>query len=57
MFRLLYPERRIVSPETIMTWYIDAIANGQIEDLGATSAFLVAQALHEAGLITLAKTR
>lgn len=52
-FRILYPERRVVSSEQVMTWYTDALANEEVEDLGPCSAHQAAQALHEAGLITL----
>jgi hypothetical protein len=53
MFRIIYPERRIVSNELLLTWYTDAVANGQVDDLGACSATQAACALHRAGLITL----
>ncbi len=53
MFRIIYPERRVVSSEQILTWYTDAVSNEEVEDLGACSAYQAAQALHEAGLITL----
>lgn len=52
MFRLIYPERRVVTPECMLTWYTDAVANGQIEDQGAVSAHTAARLLHQAGLIT-----
>jgi len=52
-FRILYPERRVVSAEKILTWYQDAVANGEVDDLGAVSAIIAAQLLHEAGIITV----
>jgi hypothetical protein len=56
MFTLLYPERRTVSPETILTWYRDAVANGELEDMGDAVPAEAAFYLHDAGLITLANS-
>jgi hypothetical protein len=53
MFRLIYPEKRVVTPECILTWYTDAVANEQVEDNGAISAHRAAMLLHANGLITL----
>jgi hypothetical protein len=53
MFHILYPERRVVTSERILTWYTDAVANEQIVDIGAISAHRAACRLHQAGLITL----
>ena len=53
MFRITYPERRVVSNELMLTWYVDAVANGEVDDLGACSSIQAASALHCAGLITL----
>ena len=52
-FRITYPERRVVSDEQMCVWYADAVANGELEDMGPVSAYMAAKALHEAGLITL----
>jgi hypothetical protein len=53
MFRLLYPERRVVSNELMLTWYADAVANGEVEDMGALPSSTAARYLHDQGLITL----
>src|ERR1700722_5452729 len=53
MFYILYPERRVVSTHPLARWYTDAVANGQVEDCGPCSVQAAANALHQAGLITL----
>jgi hypothetical protein len=54
MYELLYPERRSVTPETILTWASDAVANGEIDQAwDEGNARQAAAALHEAGIITL----
>lgn len=53
MFRVIWPERTVVTPEKILSWYRDAVDNRELPDAGAVSAHQAAQALHEAGLITL----
>jgi hypothetical protein len=58
-FSILYPERRVVDSETILTWYQDALANGEVEDdfpTSPTDPHWAALLLHEAGLITLTTT-
>lgn len=55
-FRIMYPERRVVSDEMMCVWYSDAVANGEVEDNGFVSAREAAKLLHEAGLITLQLT-
>jgi hypothetical protein len=37
----------------MLTWYADAVANDEVEDLHPTTAGQAANLLHEAGLITL----
>lgn len=53
MIRIIYPEKRVVSDEKMCVWYSDAVANGQVEDIGPVSAYKAALHLHRAGLITL----
>jgi hypothetical protein len=57
IFRILWPERRIVSAEQIAVWYDDARANGDLwKDAADTQdPHEQALALHDAGLITLAR--
>ena len=60
MFRILWPEERLVSEDTIKMWFEDAVDNGDVSLAGASSVedFCVsdmALSLRDAGLITLAK--
>lgn len=56
LVHILYPERRAVSEETIFGWYRDAVANGEVEDLGEHPTLdAVTAALDDAGLITSTK--
>ena len=57
IFKILWPERRVVSAKQISIWYSDAQANGEIDDCdaGMTHANEQALALHRAGLITLSR--
>lgn len=34
MFKIIYPVTKMVTEEQIRRWYLDAIANGEIEDVG-----------------------
>jgi hypothetical protein len=58
MYRILYPEHRLVSEETIKAWYADAVVNGEIslpcngESLDMLG-FMMEQ-LEDAGLVTFA---
>jgi hypothetical protein len=54
-FRIIWPERRLVSEQDISMWYQDAIDNGQLADEGLTNPVEQAQALHQEGHITLAR--
>lgn len=54
MFNIIYPEKRRVDDKTISVWYADAVANGEIENVGAETPAEKALALHKDGLITLA---
>lgn len=55
--RLIYPERRVVSNETIATWYADAIANNEIgpdyKGFEKHEIRKMAMALSDAGKITV----
>ena len=54
MFKIIYPEARVVDGAQIIRWYQDAVANGEVENYGLTPApETAATLLHEAGLITL----
>jgi hypothetical protein len=52
-FTIIWPERRVVSEEQIKTWYLDAVDNGDVNNLGVTDPKSMAMELHSAGLITL----
>ena len=56
MFRILWPERRIVADSKIQGWARDAVANGEIgaDDVDLDDARDCARALNEIGAITLA---
>lgn len=59
-FNMIWPERRAVSESQIIVWASDAIANKEINEEFSTAvesgdAMTCAEALHEAGLITLAR--
>lgn len=58
MYRILYPEDRLVSDATIRAWFADAVANGEIiiEDaieLEDSLRYLMGR-LEDAGLVTFA---
>lgn len=60
MFELLWPENKVVSEDTIIGWFFDAIKNDELDiDCIAFNDIKTPQemayALHNAGLITLAK--
>src|SRR5271154_653323 len=52
MFKIIYPEARVVDGAQIIRWYQDAVANGEVEEVGITNAHQAARVLHGAGLIT-----
>lgn len=53
-WNLVYPERRVVSEDTIETWYSDALANGEVEPTPTEpSVFEKAAALDDSGIITI----
>jgi len=62
-FKLIYPEKRIkpqiVQDHTIIGWFQDAVANGEIDtssyDPNTKDVHEMANALADSGLITLAK--
>lgn len=54
MFRIIWPDSKLVSAETITGWYSDAVANGDC-DAGLTDVSDMALALDDAGLITICK--
>lgn len=55
-FFIVWPERRNVPDDKIMTWAADAVANKEIlaDEVDLKNPASCAQALHDAGLITLA---
>jgi len=58
--RIIYPEIRNITDEQISSWYADAVVNKECEDLDAIRHSTItiremAEALHNAGLITLGK--
>lgn len=54
-FKLLYPERRVVSERQIKTWYSDAVANDEVDDKTCTDVIDMAKELSSAGIITLGR--
>ena len=53
---LVYPERRWVTPERLLTWHADAIANGQVPAQKHTEDWRrAAYDLEDIGHITLGK--
>jgi hypothetical protein len=54
-FSILWPDRREVDGRTIRNWAADAVAAGILPaETDVRDAAACAQALHEAGLLTLA---
>jgi len=55
--RLVYPEKRVVSDETIAMWYADAVANNDIgpdyKGFEKHEIRNMASALMDAGIITV----
>ena len=53
-FRIVYPEKRTVSEQTIKNWYADAVANDEIDEqfIKANDVLTMARGLSDAGLIT-----
>lgn len=56
---LIYPEKREVTETQIRQWCLDAIDNGDVDpqDVDQESVQSMAEALEDAGLITLAKAQ
>lgn len=52
-FRILWPENRAVSADTMRGWYADAVANGEVERTDCTDVRDMARELHMAGAFTL----
>jgi len=56
MFFMIWPERRWITSQQVMTWYRDAVANDQVEDVaGDDDVEMMLNQLAWAGLITLGK--
>jgi hypothetical protein len=53
-YQLIYPEPRTVTAEQINSGYSDAVANGDVEYVDDLTTTEKAEALENAGLITLA---
>ena len=56
MFKIIYPEARVVDGAQIIRWYQDAVVNGEVEEPNTPeplSARRAAMLLHANGLITL----
>jgi hypothetical protein len=56
LYQILWPENRMVDEIVIAGWYSDAVMNGECE-AGCTGSQDQANALSDAGLITLGKSR
>lgn len=54
-FFILWPEQRYVTAAQIETWYSDAIANEEVDDLTCETPADKAAELHHAGVITLGR--
>lgn len=60
MTLIIWPEHRVVSDETIISWYLDAVADGKIEielrpDDPTPTVDEMARALDDIGWITLGR--
>lgn len=49
---IIYPEKRWVSAEQITSWYLDAVANGQVQNRHCIRTWDMAGELEDIGLIT-----
>jgi len=56
MIKLIYPEERLVSKETILQWAQDAYVNGEIE-CPPTDFLHAITMLEDAGFITIERTK
>lgn len=56
VFKILWPQKRIISEQVIRDWYADALANDEIDSdfIGLDDPIQMALALNDAGTITLA---
>lgn len=54
-FHIIYPDDRYVDEDKIRVWFTDALDNGELSDEDVYSVDDQAMALHQAGLITLAR--
>ena len=60
MFRIIYPESKLVSAETIKGWFADALLDGDISldpaEIGSLDPLAYQmEALEDAGLVTFAR--
>ena len=57
MIRIIWPEKRFVSDDTIAEWFADRVADNEIapQYLGAKDTETMARALEDAGIITRGK--
>lgn len=57
MIRIIYPENKLVTEDRILSWYNDAVEDGEIEPCDTSPASITvhdaAMALDDAGIITL----
>lgn len=54
MFSIIYPEKKIITNDTIKLWYLDALANGDTEEIIKNDDYLsMAYELQCIGHITL----
>lgn len=54
-FVILWPEKKVVGPEQIKSWYSDAVANNQATKKDLTDPHAMAHELHYVGQITLGR--
>lgn len=57
MFEIIWPEKRWVTTEQIKSWYEDAVANGEAEEIMLNDPEEMARELHSIGAITLGRGR
>jgi len=53
IFRMDYPEKRLVTEDEVMKWAYDDIANGDIEGPIDIGIDLLVQQMNDSGLVTM----
>lgn len=56
-FEIIWPDHRFVSEDQIRSWYADAVANGEAEEIDLRDPEEMARELSSIGHITLGRGR